>query len=214
MIICKNATFMHVPKCGGTYIRAMLKSHWLSHEECALPVKTDMNPKIGFIRNPFSWHVSWFNFKNSGSDIYKSNDIYKMCNKGDVSFETYLNNLSNPTEEFKLKYHSVLQSFSVTPALYQMAYKWIESDKSYYEHIYDSILHNSQIYKLETMKQDLPNILDDVGMLTDDVKEKLMTSPHINIGKVVDYRDYYTPTLEKLVLDSHQRILTMYDYSL
>lgn len=214
MITCKNVTFIHVPKCGGTYVRTILDSYYSSHSECALPEKSSVLPSIGFIRNPYSWYVSWYNFKNSGSDIYKGSEIYKMCNKGDITFEAYLENLIHPTMEFKQRYLSVIQTFDLLPALYQVAAGWLKSDKPYYEYLYDRYLLNSQVYKSETMTQSLPKILDDLGMLTDDVKEKLVTTPRINISKTVDYKSYYTPELSALISDNHQRILTTYDYSL
>ena len=212
MITCQNATFIHVPKCGGTYLRTILDGKYSLHEECALPSIYNAGPMIGFVRNPYTWYVSWYNFKNTGSDIYKSNDIYKMCNRGPMDFETYLDNLVNPTIEFKKRYYSVLQTFDVIASLYQVAATWIKSDKPFYEHLYDSYLVGHEIHKNETMTQDLPSILSKIGMYTPDVENKIKTTDFINTSKKVDYRDYYTEDMCKSVLDSHQRILTVHDY--
>jgi hypothetical protein len=215
MITCDNATFVHVPKCGGTYLRTILADRYSLHEECALPSIYNKNQLIGFVRNPYSWYVSWYNFKNTGSDIYRSNDIYKMCNRGPVSFEKYIDNLANPTREFKERYYSVLRTFDVIASLYQVARTWIDSDKPFYEHMYDCyLLNNVKVYKNETMTQELPMILDSVGMLDDEIQQRLNVTPRINISKQVDYKSYYSKELSDLVFNGHQRILTTYNYSL
>jgi hypothetical protein len=73
MLITKHFVLLHFPRTGGIFFRRMCQEHlpadWELHElpathayHSAIPEESVGLPAICFIRNPWDWYVSWYEF--------------------------------------------------------------------------------------------------------------------------------------------------------
>lgn len=72
MLLTRDFVFLHVPKTGGTFVRRVLLDHAPAPWEVVeardhatvreIPASYAHLPRLTFVRNPFSWYVSWYHF--------------------------------------------------------------------------------------------------------------------------------------------------------
>lgn len=209
----------HLPKTGGTWVNDVLEEILIIRGCNEIPSKSG-HPTFGFVRNPWAWYVSWYNFVMHGSDIYKnimSGPTFKYM--PDREFETMLRHYITPTDRFKrniaiegLAWH---QNSDWLTAWKHYTESWIGKDIAFYEHLYDLYLEPcNHIGKTESLQEDLKEILGKLGILTDELVTRIDNTKKINVGtKQVDYRTYYTDEMAQLVNDTHQRIITTHGYT-
>ena len=73
MILTRHFVFVHIPKTGGSFVRAVVQRHapadWeiqtfdLHPSVREIPASHRHLPRFAVVRNPFSWYVSWFHYK-------------------------------------------------------------------------------------------------------------------------------------------------------
>jgi len=72
MLVTKHFVLLHFPRTGGVFMRQACRNHlppdWIVHESLThaglarLPAEYAQLPKICFIRNPWEWYVSYYEF--------------------------------------------------------------------------------------------------------------------------------------------------------
>lgn len=214
-----NLIHSHLPKTGGTWVNEVLREIVVDYRCNQIPSEPKY-PTIGFVRNPWAWYVSWYNFAMYGSDIMKNvvkGPTFKYL--PNVEFETMLKFYVTPTHKFKrdiaiegLAWHQ-LSDWML--AWHQYTKSWVNKDAPFYEHLYDLYLVNCDyIGKTESLRYDLKRILKSVGLLSAQLELNIDCSKNVNVGtKRVDYRTYYTDETAQLVADTHQRIITKHGYT-
>ena len=80
MLLTRHFVFVHVPKTGGNFVLKVLADHapadWElqrvdDHATVAdIPPSHLHLPRLAFVRNPFSWYVSWFHFQQREQDPF------------------------------------------------------------------------------------------------------------------------------------------------
>ena len=210
-----KAIFVHIPKCGGTWVRKQLIDYPILMGGHAIPSNDHYLPKFGFIRNPWTWYVSWYNFSQYGSENFPTyKDISPLIAlKESCTFGAFILQKCAPTIGYKnqllKEYLKNLNNDGMEFILLQTTQHWIKSNKSYLEHLYDLYLFNCiMIGRLENIKADLEEMSTLIGLPI-----KINNTANINIGKKVDYRTYYTDETAQLVFDTHQRIITKHGYT-
>lgn len=213
--------FSHIPKCGGTWVSNILRTvpHVITSD--ALLAYDDMqeHTHFGFIRNPWSWYVSWYNFCRYGSEIVPDHkglsDLLAL--RGDNSFESVVKHYCKPTPKFKKSLWNSTHHLSVSEqqaSHFRVTGLWLDSDNSYLEHLYDLYLKDvAFVGKNENLRNDLVEVLTKFNLITDNLREEIENSPRIQVGKKVDYRTYYTDETAQLVADTHQRIIEKHNYT-
>lgn len=219
MLLLPNLCIKHIPKCGGTWVRHCLQDSNITfiHRENSLDPTT--LPVYGFIRNPWSWYVSWYNFCHYGSNIMTGEvfDLFKIAENGRITFDTFIRNLctTNMTYRYKLiKASNYFGKNSMEVVHLQLVSRWLNTDKSFLEFLYDEYLSNAVfVGRLESIKPDLINILNNNNLITKSLEEKIYSMPTINIGKKINYKDYYTKDTRMLVQHTHQNIICRHKYN-
>ncbi len=210
----------HIPKCGGTWINDTLKSipSVYSYDTILAGPDVEDHTHFGFIRNPWAWYVSWYNFNHYGSEIVETHNppIFGVANF--QSFDEFIIAFADPTDKFKKQMwnqclHNNQDAFSTSQ--FRVCAAWLTSDESYLEHLYTLYFKDTiHIGKLENSRDDLIEICRKTGILTSELEEKILSNPHRQIGnKKADYREYYTDETIQLVADTHKRIITKHGYT-
>lgn len=213
--------FSHIPKCGGTWVSNALKNvHQVATSDAMLSCQRVQNHKhFGFIRSPWAWYVSWYNFNRHGSDIAPPSLITPdaLALNGKDTFEEVLRAYCKPTSDFKRKLWNSTHHLPLSQqqsSHFRIAGQWIDSSNSFLEHLYDIYLCDAEfIGKTENAEGDLKRALQLFGLLTPTVEYDIDSTPRIQVGRKVDYRTYYTDETAQLVFDTHQRIITKHNYN-
>lgn len=250
MFIGRDFAFVHIPKTGGQTVLEMLRNtqgifygvqakFHISVDQCQHKW-FDMNkPRIAFVRNPWSWYVSWYFFMVRQ---YKTALFDAVSNGGEADFETTINNLFDLTEgkrdDLLMKYHDNEETCRI---------HYIDTDRkndfstiiesgdglfawNYYTLLFggkDKIDYtNVTVGKMENLKQDLLKFFVDNNILeenSDDRRKQFQYNRFArmanhpfkrNVAKnYTDYKEHYTPELIERVREKEQYLIDKYDYT-
>jgi len=224
MITTKNARYLHMPKTGGIWMKTILAPIIISDTGHAIPKTASTTKTFVIVRNPWAWYVSWYNYLLYGSEKWpalENNPAFKSFNKI-PDFTEFVTMMCRPTEEFKrLSYNNIILAKLSTPTDNanlkvgeDAAKKWIDSNLSFYQHRVNMFLQfSTHIGKTETLRTDLFNMINEVGDLTNDVKHLLELHSDINVSMKVNYKDFYSTDLSKLVEVTHQPFIDNFQYN-
>jgi len=97
VILARDFVFLHFPRSGGTFVRHALAHHapaeWRVEQlfehvgPDRIPESHAGLPRFGFIRNPYSWYVSWYHYsrKHGGIEFFE-----RITGGQDLSFDETL----------------------------------------------------------------------------------------------------------------------------
>ena len=190
-----------MPKTGGTWVGSMLGDKAINRGHKLLNGSEDVTA-FGFIREPISWYLSWYNFVKNGSGVYRTPGSTPMASFIVDSIATpdkVIMEMCNPSARFKMRVmrrirslESDLSSSAAGSSQYPILCRWLNGDKSYYSNLCECFLeHCDDVGKYENLKEDFKRMLLSVDMLTDDMIKKVDSSPVIN-GSI------YTVTADNL----------------
>lgn len=208
----------HLPKTGGTWARFVLKNLINKTTGSVYDIhtvygKTESSTIIGFVRNPWSWYVSLYNFNKwrlLSSSMHAFNSYgpeFWYLHPGSIrrlpKFEDFIRVYAAPHI-----HTNISLNFESMP-------RWADAKTPLLETLYgDYIVPCDHVGKTENLRCDLKTILLTLDTLTPDLEERINTSKTQNTAKKpTDYRTLYTDETAELVFNTHQRIITTHDYS-
>jgi hypothetical protein len=109
MIVTERFVYIHLHKSGGTFLNECLMNYFPGARQIGYHLPRRMIPKtheglpvLGFVRNPWSYYVSWFSFQ---SQRPTQNALFEvMSERGRLNFKaTVINLLNLGTESAKLE---------------------------------------------------------------------------------------------------------------
>lgn len=215
MVVTSHFDVVHIPKCGGTWVREVLRPIMLSTEENAIPVATG-KAQIGFIRDPFSWHHSWYHFCSRGSMHYTNTvfDIFHYAAAKHLTLDEFVRLLNDPSSTYKKRLVSVAQDAAARGPVgvvhFRLASLWLDSDKSFYEHLAEVYLSNcTAVGKVESIAEDLRWMLGLAGVIDERVLARLDTPP-VNVGFAAFDRNVYSEDSLALIAERNAGIIGRY----
>lgn len=204
--------FIHTPKCGGSFVGKSFHPHqkrcislrapdlaghliWREYRDrlTAMGLSIGDYKTFSVIRNPFSWHVSWYNYirsprKRKKQEYHQSGYYleHEMFQK--MSFSNYVDWLDNPdalrTETFDMG---------------KQVSDWVLDEK---ENI--AVDH---ILRQETLAQDLDDMACAYG-----IRIRLPSQP-VNVSSYKKrYQDFYTSEDVDKIAARHQRDIRLFGY--
>jgi len=173
---------------------------------------------FGFVRNPWVWYVSWYNFHLHGSDVVPPrSEAFRATFRNQVAFEDILRKYCTGDADTKKRMANATcyaEPQFLQVSHYRFAFSWLDHDVSFFEHLYDSYLGSAEhVGKHENLRGDLLDIAKRMGFWSPEVEHDIANTPPIQVGKKVDYRTYYTDETAQLVADTHKRIIDLYGYT-
>lgn len=199
--------FLHVPKCGGSYIESSFAPHSKACPSLIWPeTRGHLTYKqyeevfdfkgesihdyliLTVIRNPWSWHFSWFNYLKGDPDGSKSGMPIECESLKDLSFEEYLKWLDDPA-----------RPRSENDYLGKQVSDWICDE--------NGRIMADIVLRQETLSDDLERIIRKLGLCIEPVTER------VNQSTSEDYRKFYTNEMIEMVEQRHKRDLELFQYT-
>ena len=215
MFLCNRFVFVHLPKTGGTFVRTLLSEFIPKDWDVAInpghgttkeiPETYKNLPVIGFIRNPWDYYVSWYNYfltrHKQDPGIEPGSDLFLVASdSGRNDFKTtILNTLKN----------DVLRSLDIGG----LSYLYLGMYGINLEQVYKPP-HNTLIGKIEHIRSDLVRMLGDVGVeISAEFQNQIQSRPATNKFEHPYYREYYDDELRELIQYKDRIIISKYGYA-
>lgn len=199
--------FIHTPKCGGSTVGSAfgnrfrkcvsvrtkeLKGHltWMEYRERLPILGREISEFITFstIRNPFEWHISWFNYikrqKPNKTGYVIEHVLFQKFN-----FSDYISWLEDETAQ-RTHRHDMGRQVS----------DWVCDENG-------KIVVN-EILRQETLISDLEALRDRYGLVLRMPKEPLN-----KFGTGKKYQDFYSDKDVEIIAKRHKRDLALFNYS-
>jgi hypothetical protein len=199
-----NFIFIHIYKCGGMSLRKLFtdnlatleinKSHSTAKEirdycyACNGSFFWNTAYKFSFVRNPFDWAVSLYEFIKNNESHENYQDVKDM--DFDIFCYWYCENVKNKKDNINGKFNTLT------------------------DFLFDSNgeLLVDYVGKLENINNDIKIVCDRLKISNDNIHG--INVPHINqTDREPDYRKYYNETSKKLITDTFYYDLVNFNYS-
>lgn len=209
MIVSKHFVFVHFPKAGGSFVRAVLGEtaphEWNIREYAwhkklsTLPQELRMLPVIGYVRNPFDWYVSWYAYMR-GEYLRQgcANSFFRVASDhGARSFkETMRFILDCEMDELYPECPFPGSVFGCHFACH-----------------FGNDLENVNIGRFEDLRADLVRLLVECcTTIPEEMRACIQTHEKVNASRRGQYRSYYDKDLRDIILQRDREVLHRFDY--
>jgi hypothetical protein len=228
LIVTDKFAFVHLPRCGGTFITGLIKKFFPSAHEIghhlpreALPTEYSHLPLLGTIRNPWDFYVSLYHYiwPRDAASVLAS----WMSDNGRLGFDGSIRNLLNLGANDALLAvliemlperidYSKRHVPSVTKDIMRRAQG---TGLGYYSFRFNQMFgdpHDMFFCRLETLGQDLVSFFERVDAANDELREYVLNSDRINATRHRHYSTYYTREIAELVSIRDRPLIEKFGY--
>lgn len=194
MLLTRHFVYVHVPRTGGNFVRNVILPHappsWQhrllgDHDTvAAIPDSHTHLPRLAFVRNPYSWYVSWFSFQQR----VRSPFFLEASQDGTLPFGATMRRTLTSSASLQHGEGPFTQTIKemLGPGLIQ-----VRSGKT------------------ETLREDLLRMLTDIVTLPEAMEQAIHALPPQNTSERGHYSSYYDDELRQLV---HEKDREVFDY--
>ena len=222
MIVTPRWVFLHLHKSGGTFVNECLlrfvgDARQLGYHlpRSMLPAGFAALPVLGFVRNPWSYYVSWFGFQRA---LPQPNALFRvLSDDGRLDFAGLNLGDDNPL---------LARLMSALPNRYgqqglnlpNFALAAIRgSQLGFYSFLYGHIFGGAGgaavIGRLEELRDVLPSMLEQASeSVAVEMRQFIATGASRNSSTHGSYRDYYDRQLRELVATRDAGLIGRYGY--
>lgn len=197
MILTRHFVFVHVPKTGGNFVRAVLERHapadWqvrrlADHQTYAdIPATHAGLPMLAFVRNPFAWYVSWFHFQQKARDDF----FLRISDGGRLGFAD-----------------SMRRALASGPALEHGEGPFLQTLWS----MLGPGLEGARVGRMETLRADLLRLMGEICDVPESMAAAIEALPSQNKSAHGHYSRYYDAELRALVRQKDGPIFDHFGY--
>ena len=229
MIVAPRFVFLHLHKSGGTFVNdcllrfvpgARVAGYHLPHAMIAPELRE--RPVLGFVRNPWSYYVSWFAFQ---STMRQPNALFRVLSEGGrLGFAGTIANMVTLAQHPE----RLARVVAALPAQYTgrglnvpgpVLAKIAEAPRPtgfyafLFDYMFDAQAERRSIGRMESLRDELPQMLENVGEpVTAALRAHLATAPPTNVSMHGDYRHYYDDPVRDLVAHHDALVIDRFGY--
>lgn len=198
MFLTRHFVFLHVPRTGGNFVRALLEQyappdwqlqraadHATVHE---IPASHRHLPRLAIVRNPYDWYVSWYHFQQRTRDPF----FLEVTANGTLSFRD-----------------SMLRLFAAYPSIALGEGPFTQQIRALLGHD----LAGVRTGKIENLREDLQRLLAECAPLPPEMVEAIAAMPPQNPSQHGPWPSYYDAELVALIADKDRDALRFFGYS-
>jgi hypothetical protein len=227
MIVTSRFVFLHLHKSGGTFVNECLRRFVPGSREIGyhlprsrIPEQFASLPALGFVRNPWSYYVSWHAFQSGRP---QPNALYRVASEdGRLGFKGTVSNLldlgaggaalDRLVGMLPLDYGNRglnLPGFALAPIA--------GSGLGFYSYLYaymfgaaDGLL---RVGRMETLREALPGMLEATGTeVTGPMREFIAEAPALNATAHAAYAELYDEELREKVAQRDASVIARHGY--
>jgi hypothetical protein len=227
MITTERFVFLHLHKSGGTFVNECLvrflpdARHVGYHlPRSMIPPESAHLPVLGFVRNPWSYYVSWYFFQ---LDRPHPNFLFRiLSDEGRLDFNATVRNMLD-LGAGSIRLDLVLRALPKTysnqglnlpaPQLAPIRNTRIGFYTYLYRYLYSGAGLPVILGRLEALRESLLPMLASVGqVVSDDVRRFVDDEAPRNSSNHTSYAGYYTPEVRDLVAERDAEVIARHGY--
>jgi hypothetical protein len=227
MIATKRFVFLHLHKSGGTFVNECLLRFIPDSRQIGyhlprrlIPAPLAHLPVLGFVRNPWSYYVSWYTFQREQP---RPNALFRVLSKaGQLDFEPTIFRMLSLGENDSLldELVAALPTAYGTRGLnlpgpvvgeirgtrggfYSFLYRYFYSGGT-------SPLH---VGRMENLRWDLLTLLTMTGQeIGEDLRRHVLEASERNASRHAAYQKFYTEALRREVAERDAEVIDRHEY--
>lgn len=228
MIVTDWFVHIHLHKSGGTFVNECLMrffsdARWLGYHlpRSLIPPELSARPVLGFVRNPWSYYVSWYAFQ---SQRPHPNLLFRCVSEnGTLNFNATVRNLLQ-LGEFPEKLDDLiaalpkeftnqglnLPAFALAP----LRGRGMGFYSYLYEYMYNGDPTGIHIGRMERLRQDLLAFLQDLQIpVSQPMRDFIERESPRNTSYHGPYQTYYDSATRNMVARCDQSLIDTFGYS-
>jgi hypothetical protein len=227
MITTERFVFLHLHKSGGTFVNECLMRflHDAKHvgyhlPRSMIPPAAAHLPILGFVRNPWSYYVSWYTFQLERPN---PNFLFRiLSDDGQLDFEKTARNMLNlgaGSVRLELLMRSLPQHYSNQGlnlpgfALAPIRDTRLGFYTYLYRHLYTGPGNPVVVGRLEELRDELLPMLASVGQpVSDEMRLFVERESPRNTSNHTTYTEYYSDALRDLVAERDAEVIARHGY--
>lgn len=233
MIITDRFVFIHMHKTGGQTLSDVITDCIQNHKVIGyhfprrmIPEQYAHLPVVGFVRNPWSWYVSWYTF-NRQPNI--RNSLFQVVSEDErADFATTVSNLANLAADTEQSRRHRDKLIDILPATLdgnrgvgltkQDIQDLGESGSGYYSWLFDRMLgieadRDTRIGRFENLQQEFLEIVRQLEVPeADAIAWSMEHGRRKNFSRHSHYSHYYTDEVRALIQQQDQALIKRFDY--
>jgi hypothetical protein len=228
MIATPRFVFLHLHKSGGTFVNDVLL-RWVEDARrvgyhlprLLVPRDYAALPALGFVRNPWSWYVSWYSFQRSRP---RPNALFRiLSDDGRLEFEPTVRRLLDlgtggpDLDRVLAALPNVYGSHGLNVPAFALApirgtrlgfYGYLE------RYVHGEPGETLHVGRMETLRRDLLDLLARVGQpVGADMRLQILGGEARNVSAHGAYAEYYSPSLRDLVAEREAGLIARFGYT-
>lgn len=227
MVVTDRFVFLHLHKSGGSFVNECLlrfvpsaRSVGYHLPRLLIPAESVHLPVLGFVRNPWSYYVSWYNFQ---AQRPAPNALFRILSEnGDLEFAETIRNmlqLGSGGPHLDAVIASLPASYGNSGLnLPKFALAGIRNSglgfySFLYQYMYGELDRKLTVQRAENLRLTLLEYLQSVGhRVTIAAHDFVMDATARNTSKHGPYVDYYDDELRNLVADKDKLLMSRHGY--
>jgi hypothetical protein len=227
MITTDRFVFLHLHKSGGTFVNECLvrfvpdARHIGYHlPRSMIPAQAAHLPVLGFVRNPWSYYVSWYTFQ---SERQGPNFLFRvLSDDGQLDFEHTVRNMLNlgaGSMRLDMLMRSLPRQYSNQGLnLPDFALAPIRNTRlGFYTYLYRYLYAGGAkpviVGRLEELRDELIPMLENVGQaVSDEMRLFVEKESPRNTSEHTAYTEYYDDSLRDLIAERDAEVIKRHGY--
>ncbi len=234
MITTEHFVFMHMHKTGGQTLNDIIQRCIPSHRvvgyhypSSEIPAPCKALPRVGMVRNPWDWYVSWYAFNNG--PIMRSPLFAIVSDRGQADFKSTVTNLVNlGSDNLASRQHRDALVGILPEALdhnrgvgltKDCIRQFGDNETGYFSWLFERMMggdydDQARVGRFENLRDDFLSIMNSLGVAESLLLEKeLDKRERRNASRHSHYSHYYDDELRNLVATKEHKLIDRYGYT-